>query len=285
MRCSRTKVQQGVCLLKTPRVLLLVLLNPLWVTTAHAALSAACLIEPTQQVNLGTPVTGVLEKVWVKRGDAVKKGQVLATLHASVEQAALALAKYKSEQQAALALAEHKMQFAKQKYQRRQAMAQDQLMPEQERDDAEADYRLAEAEWQLAQENHQLAIYEYQQQKAQLAQRTLRSPLTGVVVEQNAYAGETVEANSNTKPLLKLAQLDPLRVQVILAQRYFNQVRVGQRVTVVPEKPLTETYQATVKTVDKVLDAASGTFVVFLDLGNKALRIPAGIRCQANFSE
>lgn len=250
---------------------------------AQAQPSAACLIEPTQQVNVGSPVTGLIEKIHVKRGSMVKKSQIIATLQASVEQAAAQLAKYKSEQKATLQLAERKMQFAKSKFERRQAMALDKLMPEQERDDAEAEYRLAEAEWLLAQENHQLAIYEYQQQQAQLALRTLRSPINGVVIEQNAYAGEVVEANSNSKPLLKLAQIDPLRVQVILPQSAFGQISVGQSVQISPEKPLTGQYTAQVKTVDKVLDAASGTFVVFLSLANKSLNIPAGLRCQAAF--
>lgn len=250
---------------------------------AQAQPSAACLIEPTQQVNVGSPVTGLIEKIHVKRGSIVKKGQILATLQASVEQAAVQLAKYKSEQKATLQLAERKMQFAKSKFERRQAMALDKLMPEQERDDAESEYRLAESEWLLAQENHQLAIYEYQQQQAQLALRTLRSPINGVVIEQNAYAGEVVEANSNSKPLLKLAQIDPLRVQVILPQSAFGQISVGQSVQISPEKPLTGQYTAQVKTVDKVLDAASGTFVVFLSLANKSLNIPAGLRCQAAF--
>ena len=86
-------------------------------------------------------------------------------------------------------------------------------MPEQDSDDAEAENRLAQAELLVAQENHQLALRELQQQTAQLAQKTIRSPLTGVVVEQNAYVGEVVEPNSSSKPVFKLAQLNPLRVR------------------------------------------------------------------------
>jgi len=236
-----------------------------------------------QQVAIGVSVTGVLEDVSVKRGSVVRKGQVLARLSSRVETTSLALAKYKAEQQAALNLAQHKMAFAEQKYARRQTMAAEQLMPEQDKNDAEAEFRLAQAEYQLAQENRQLARYEYQQQQAQLDLRTVRSPLNGVVVEQNAHVGEVVEANSNAKAIVKLAQLDPLRVQVILPQRDWGQFKVGQQVEVTPELPLTGRYTAKIKTIDKVLDAASGSFVVFLELPNPHLNIPAGMRCQARF--
>ena len=56
-----------------------------------------CLIEPAQTVELGTPVTGMVDKVLVQRGDRVKRGQVLAILESHAEQAAADLAHYKSQ--------------------------------------------------------------------------------------------------------------------------------------------------------------------------------------------
>jgi RND family efflux transporter MFP subunit len=246
---------------------------------------ADCLIEPTQQVAIGSPVTGVLDQVLVKRGAKVSKGQIIGTLMSSVEQAAVQLAQYKSEQTAALQLAERKQEFTKRKFERRQTMAAERLMPEQDSDDAESDYRLAEAELLVARESHQIALYEYRQQKAQLEQKTIRSPLSGVVVEQSAYPGEVVEPGGNSKPVLKLAQLDPLRVQVILPKQRFGKIVLGAKVDVMPENPISGKYKAKVKTVDRLLDAASGTFVVFLELPNPKLSIPAGVKCQAHFTE
>lgn len=264
--------------------LILSLLTVSFVSVVQASETVPCLIEPTQQVSLGVPVTGVLSQVLVKRGSLIRQGQVLATLESSVEQATLKLSQYKAQQTANLTLTEQKLTFAQQKFERRQAMANDQLMPEQEKNDAEAEYKQAEAEHLLAQENHQLAALEYQQQKAQVALRTLRSPITGVVTEQSAYVGEVVEANSNGKPVLKLAQLHPLRVQLILPQRYFGQFKVNQAIELSPEQPMTGKYIAKVKTIDKVLDAASGTFMVFLELPNPNLTLPAGIRCTARIN-
>jgi multidrug efflux pump subunit AcrA (membrane-fusion protein) len=64
---------------------------------------------------------------------------------------------------------------------------------------------------------------------------------------------------------------------------YYGQIRNGSKARVRPEKPIGGTYDATVTVVDRVLDAASGTFGVRLALPNPDLRLPAGIRCKVEF--
>lgn len=244
-----------------------------------------CLIEPAQIVELASPVTGLLDKVLVKRADRVGKGQVVATLESRAEQAAAEVARFKSEQTGPTVMAENKIEFAKRKFGRRQSMAKEKLMAAQESDDAEAELRLAESELKVATENRLLAKLEHQQQTSLLNLRTLRSPFDGVVVDQMAYPGEVVEPGSNKKAVLKLAQLDPLRVHVVLPKDMFGKVGAGAAVDVVPELPgKGGGYTAKVKSVDRLIDAASGTFVVLLEMSNPKLEIPAGIKCRANFS-
>ncbi len=174
-----------------------------------------CLIEPTQAIDVGSPVAGLLDKVYVRRGDRVAAGQVLATLESQAEQAAAELARYKSQASGPTMTAESKIEFSKRKFQRRMQMAAEKLMSTQERDDAEAEYKLAEAELQVAKENKEIAHIEHKQQNGLLALRTIRSPFDGVVADQLLYPGEVVEPTGNKKTILKLAQLDPLRVHVI----------------------------------------------------------------------
>lgn len=248
-----------------------------------AANAADCLIEPTQIVELGSPVTGLLDKVMVQRADRVSKGQVLATLESRAEQAASELARFKSQQVGPSQMAESKIEFAKRKFTRRQAMSNEKLMAVQDKDDAEAELRLAEAELKLAAENRQIAKLEHQQQSSLLNLRTIRSPFVGVVVDVLAHPGEVVEPGSSKKAIVKVAQLDPLRVQVVLPKDAFGKLTPGMAVDVVPEIPGTGRYAAKVKSVDRLIDAASGTFVVLLELPNPKLEIPAGVRCKANF--
>jgi RND family efflux transporter MFP subunit len=240
-----------------------------------------CLIEPNQTVSLGSPVVGLLEEVLVGRADRVVKGQVVARLESRAEKAALELAHFKSVQVGPTGMAESKIAFSQKKYSRRNAMAQEKVMSAQASDDAKAELEIAQAELKVAQENRQLARLEHQQQKGLLDLRTLRSPFTGVVVEQMAYPGEVVEPGKGA--ILKLAQLDPLRIQVVLHKSEFGKVAPQMQVEIFPEIPADGRYTAKVRSVDKLIDAASGTFVAILELPNPELRIPAGVACRALF--
>lgn len=244
----------------------------------------ACLIEPNQTVEVASPVTGLLDRVMVKRGDRVSKGQVVATLESRAEQAASELARYKSEQLGPLGLAENKVEFSRRKFDRRRNLASDKLMAVQESDDAEAEYRLAESELEVAKESRHIARLEHQQQSSLLNLRTIRSPFDGVVVDQLAFAGEVVEPGGTKKAILKLAQLDPLRVHVILPKDAFGKVSAGMTADIAPEIPRNSRYAAKVKSVDRLIDAASGTFVVVLEMPNSKLEIPTGVKCKAAFA-
>ncbi|UUZ69412.1 biotin/lipoyl-binding protein [Polaromonas sp. P2-4] len=82
---------------------------------AHAAVFD-CLMEPTQSVDISSPVVGLLDKVLVKRGDRVAKGQVIAALESRAEAAATAVARFKSEMTAPSKTAESKIEFSKRNF-------------------------------------------------------------------------------------------------------------------------------------------------------------------------
>ena len=89
---------------------------------------------------------------------------------------------------------------------------------------------------------------------AQLAQRTIRSPIDGVVVERYMSPGEFVDQ----KPVLRIAAIDPLRVDVLVPAAAFGQVQLGATGTVVPELLNRSEHQAVVKTVDRVIKNVTG---------------------------
>lgn len=244
-----------------------------------------CLIEPAQMVEVGSSVTGRIERVHVQRGDAVKKMQTLATLESDAERAAAELAKFKSQQVGPSRMAERKMEFSKKKLDRRQEMASQKLMSLQDSEDTEAEFRLAEAELQVAKENRQIAGLEFQQQNSLLNLRTIKSPVDGVVVDQGAFQGEVFELGSNKKYIFKVAEMDPLKVHVILPKHVFGEIKHGMSANVTPEIPQGSRYSAKVNRVDRLIDAASGTFVVFLEMPNPKLEIPAGVKCKVVFPE
>ncbi len=83
--------------------------------------------------------------------------------------------------------------------------------------------------------------------------------------------------------ILKIAQIDPLNVEVIAPVEMFGSIKTGMRAKVRPEDPVGRAYRASVKVVDRVVDAASGTFGVRLELPNPRHRIPAGVKCNVRF--
>jgi multidrug efflux pump subunit AcrA (membrane-fusion protein) len=115
-----------------------------------------------------------------------------------------------------------------------------------------------------------------------VALRTLRSPFTGIVIDRFQSPGEIATTNIN-QPIMKLARIDPLHVEVVLPVSSYGGVKIGMTGSVVPEKPLQGSYSARVKVVDRIVDAASGTFGVRLELPNPKGAIPAGVKCRVRF--
>ena len=86
------------------------------------------------------------------------------------------------------------------------------------------------------------------------------------------------------KPILKIARIHPLHVEVIASIEMLGTVKVGDRAQIQPEKPLDGSFPAKVTIVDRVVDAASGTFGIRLELPNPDYRLPAGLKCRVVFS-
>ncbi|MBW1999104.1 MAG: HlyD family efflux transporter periplasmic adaptor subunit, partial [Deltaproteobacteria bacterium] len=74
-----------------------------------------------------------------------------------------------------------------------------------------------------------------------------------------------------------------LHVEVILPVEMLGSIKKGMIATVRPESPVSGAYKAKVLVVDKVVDAASGTFRVRLELPNPKFQIPPGLKCKVIF--
>ena len=197
-----------------------------------------CLIEARQQVDLRSPVEAIVETVQVQRGDTVKKGQVVATLEAGPERAALELAKSRATMQGELKSAEARVDLTQKKQLRAEELYKQNFVSVNARDEAEADYRLSVEQLRQARENQKLAELEVVRSAEVLAMRTIRSPLSGIVVEVLLKPGEFSSSNLK-EPILKLAEVDPLHVELKknVMDRYVTKYRVYDAVSVgSPEK-------------------------------------------------
>ena len=242
-----------------------------------------CMIEARQNVEIRSPVEAIIESVKVRRGDLVTRGQVIVTLESGPERAAYALAQSRAQMQGEIKAAEARLDLAQKKLQRAQDLHKQNFISANARDEAEAEHRLATEELRRARDNQQLNIHEAKRTGELLAMRTIRSPFSGVVVEVLLKPGE-FGATSIRDPIMKLAEIDPLHVEVVLPVSLYGKIKPGQQAIVMPEAPIGGKLKTTVSVIDRVLDAASGTFGVRMILPNAKGEIPAGIRCKANFS-
>ncbi|WP_186510890.1 efflux RND transporter periplasmic adaptor subunit [Caenimonas sedimenti] len=240
-----------------------------------------CLIEPYQSSDVGSPVVGVIETLHVDRGDRVTRGQPLATLRADVERSSVAVAESRAQAVGEVRAAEANAELARQKLARAEDLARQQFISTQAVEQARAETRVAEN--RLAQAREQQGIYarEHDLARAQLGLRTIRSPSSGVVADRFMAAGERVEE----RPIFRVAVDDPLRAEVVLPASLFTSVRIGMAMAIQPEFPGAPPRKARVVLVDRVIEGASNTFRIRLELPNPDRALPAGLRCKAEFSD
>ena len=244
-----------------------------------------CLIEPYEVVNLSSPVEGVLEKVYVDRGATVQKGQVVAKLESSLEDANVTLARARAEMDAAIKSSEARLQFSTLKASRNEKLFEKNLISAAELDEAQTEKRLAEMALLNAIENKRLAALELERASAALLRQTIRSPINGVVVERFLSPGEYSSGQlKKDAPILKLAQIDPLRVEAFAPVSLRGKIVSGMQAKVLVEAPASISYDARVTIIDPVIDAASSTFRVRLELPNPNRRVSAGLRCKVRFA-
>jgi RND family efflux transporter MFP subunit len=241
-----------------------------------------CMIEARQTVEIRSSVEAVIESVKVQRGSVVTKGQVIATLESGPERAALALAEERARSQGDIKLAEARVDLAEKKLKRATDLYSQNFISANARDEAQAEFRIASEELSRAKENQRLAGLEAQRAKEVLAMRTIRSPVTGVVVEVMRKPGE-FGAITFKDPIMKLAEIDPLHVEAVLPSSMYGKVKQNQRALVMPDEPVGGQFETRITVVDPVIDAGSSTLGVRMELPNRKGAIPAGMRCRVRF--
>lgn len=234
-------------------------------------------------LEIRSPIEGLIDRVYVDRGQVVRKGQVIAEIDTSVERAAAAIAKQRSEMEGAVRSGESRVEFSANKARRAQELMKDNYVSAEARDQAVTEHKIAQADLLDAHDNRRVAALEYKRQMELIRLKTIRSPVDGVVIERILNVGELAEAGVGRKPMFRLAELGTLYVEVLLPVEAYGQVKPGMQIEVRPEIPAGSVHRAAVTVVDKLLDAASGTFGVRLELPNPQTKLAAGIRCTASF--
>jgi RND family efflux transporter MFP subunit len=250
------------------------------VVTGAGAASFDCVIEPSLTLKLGSPLASILDTVEVDRGDFVKQGQVVARLESAVDQAQVAVNEARAASTSEIEAKEAVLEQKRGVLARKLALQRSTYAGAQDVENAQAEFNVAQQDLAIAKLSHRMAELELERTRAVLEQRTIRSPIDGIIVKRALGPGEYVHQEAS---IATVARINPLYVETFLPIRYYGLIKIGDPATVRPDDPVGGRREGTVKIVDQVFDAASGTFGVRLELPNPDSLVPAGLRCRITF--
>jgi len=238
-----------------------------------------CVVNPSRVAEIGSSAVGIITHIMVDRNDVVKRGDLVATLNYRVEKAKLDIARKRAGITSKVELSKVNLALATREQKRVQKAFNRGSVSGHDLDIADTELLLSNIKLLQAKEELSLAEKEAVYAKSVFAERSIYIPFTGVITERHKEMGEHVDAEA----IVTLAKIDPLYVEVILPISKLGLVNKGMKAQVSCPSIKGSNWTATVSHVDKVMDAASGTFGVRLNLPNPDYKIPAGLRSNLRF--
>lgn len=235
--------------------------------TVENTVTATGTIEPVETVEVGTQVSGKVEKIYVDFNDEVKKGDLLAELDK------LTLNQNVSRAKASLTSAESQLNYAKLTYERTKQLYESNAATLAAYQEAQNSYTQA----QMSKKNAQAA---YDQAKVDLAYAEIYSPIDGIVLDRAVEVGQTVAASFSTPTLFTLANdLTKMQVEADVDEADIGQVKVGQRVTFTVDAYMDDVFGGTVNQIRMKPTTTSNvvTYTVIIDAPNPDQKLFPGM--------
>ena len=206
-------------------------------TTISTTISATGTLEPVDQVEVGTQVSGDIAKINVDFNSKVKKGQVIAELDKSKLKATL------TQAEIAFRSAETDYKYKESTYNRVKKLSESNSASAVELETAEYNMNSAKLSVERSQN-------EVNQARLNLSYATIKSPIDGVVLKRAVEVGQTVAASMSTPTLFVIAKdLSQMKVMAAVDEADIGQVKQGQRVTFTVDAFQNDTFNGIVQEV------------------------------------
>ncbi|MBC7966835.1 MAG: efflux RND transporter periplasmic adaptor subunit [Fuerstia sp.] len=255
--------------------LLLIIVCTLIAPAAACAQSTEGFAEPVHLVNVASPEAGTIQEVLVRQGQTVKKGDPLIQMDQETLLPALALAQAKAEARAKLEAAKIELQVKQRRLENFNRLGKENSSSE-EMLRATADVELAKTSVMAAEEEIRQNVLDAKRIEAQLARRTIRSPINGVVTRIHHHDGEFI---TTAEPqLVTVADLSQLRIVFHPTSREAEELAATTSTSIRLERG-NEIVPTTIDFISPVTSADSGTVRVELLLENPDGKYRSGIRC------
>jgi efflux transporter, RND family, MFP subunit len=212
----------------------------------------------TELIDVGAQVSGQIKKLYVKLGDQVKKGDMIASIDSSTQQNSIdnkeaQLAIYKAQ----LESAKVALNIAKTQFDRENALFSKNATSKQEFESAKNTYsansaKIKELEAQIKQTNIELSTA-----KINLGYTKITAPRDGTVVSVQVEEGQTVNANQTTPTIVNIADLSRVKMKMQIAEGDITKIKVGTPVEYSILSEPTKKFQTTVSSIDPGLTTLS----------------------------
>jgi HlyD family secretion protein len=224
-------------------------------------------VEPITKVEVGTQVSGRVEKIYVDYNSNVKKGDLLAELDQTV------LAANLSSAQSNMASAKSEMEYQQKTYERYKVLYDKKLV-------SSADFESVQYAYEKAKNDYKVSLNNYQSAATNLSYAKIYSPIDGVVLSREVEEGQTVAASFSTPTLFTIANdLTKMRVIANVDEADIGNVLKGQRVTFTVDAYPGQEFEGDVTEVRQAATTTNNvvTYEVVINAPNPDLKLKPGL--------
>lgn len=224
-------------------------------------------IEPITQVEVGTQVSGVVEKIYVDYNSVVKEGQLIAELDKTNLKAS------KTQAQAAYDNAVNQRNYMKTIFDRQQKLYDNQVISKSDFDEAQFNYQTSKG-------TVTQRLSDLQAARTNLGYANIYSPINGVILSRAIDEGQTVAASLSTPTLFTIAQdLKEMQVEADVDEADIGYVKNGQRVEFTVDAYIGQTFEGVVTQVrlDPTVTSNVVTYTVVIKADNPDLKLKPGL--------
>ena len=201
------------------------------------SVTATGTIEPVTEVEVGTQVSGIIDKIYVDYNTVVTKGQLIAEMDRVTLQSEL------ESQQATYDGAKAEYEYQKKNYERNKVLHDKNLISDTEYEESLYNYQRAKSSYDTSKASLDIA-------KRNLSYATITSPIDGIVISRDVEAGQTVAAGFETPTLFTIAaDLTQMQVVADVDEADIGGVQEGQRATFTVDAYPNDTFEGVVKQV------------------------------------
>ena len=216
-------------------------------------------INPVNVINVGTQVSGTIEKIYVDYNDFVKKGQRLAELDTSI------LTRSVNEAESSMKKTKANLDLVQLNYERTKELFKNNYIAKVELDQAETELKNAKEEYNIAKSKYDVA-------KINLGYAYIDSPVSGVVISREVDIGQTVASSFSAPTLFQIAEdLTKMQIETSVSEADIGSIKVGQDVEFTVDSYPSKIFEGKVKQIrlNPVTESNVVVYNVIIEISNE----------------